>query len=69
MKKVELTIEEAQFCLDALRTIMRIANDVSLVCKLFPAIGRQLPSLDIGSTPQIADRLVYLIQKAKEEQI
>ena len=67
MKKIELTIEEAEFCLDALRVIMRIADDVSLVCKLFPQIGRQLPSVEIGSTPKIADRLVYLIQKAKNE--
>lgn len=61
MKKVELTIEQAEFILDVVRRFERLIKVVSF---MKPEWGKKLSVIDLNPT---VDFLVYKIQKAKDE--
>lgn len=61
MKKVELTIEQAEFVLDVAR---RFENFIQIVLFMKPEWRKDLSVINVA--PMI-DFLVYKIQKAKDE--
>ena len=61
MKKVELTIEQAEFVLDVVR---RFEKSIQIVLFMKPEWRKDLSVINVA--PMI-DFLVYKIQKAKEE--
>lgn len=66
MKNINLTIKEAEFCLEALKTLMQLRLDQLVICELWPDIGKRWDKIDLGDTPLMKDRLDYLLKHAKE---
>lgn len=66
MKNIILTIKEAEFCLEALKTLMQLRLDQLVICELWPDIGKRWNRIDLGDTSLMKDRLVYLLKRAKE---
>lgn len=68
MKKVELTIEQAEFLLDAVRRLQKLIGLIETLRWVRSDSVRKISSVrPINVTPMI-DFLVYKIQKAKDEQ-
>lgn len=68
MKKVELTIEQAEILLDVVRRFKKMIDIVEYFKSVRPDTARKLSAgkKPINVTP-IIDFLVYKIQKAKDE--
>lgn len=68
MKKIELTIEQAEFLLDAVRRLQKLIDLIETLWSIRADTARKLTyGKPINVTPMI-DYLVYSIQKAKEEE-
>lgn len=67
MKKIELTIEQAEFLLDAVRRLQKLIDLIETLWSIRADTARKLThGKPINVTPMI-DFLVYKIQKAKDE--
>lgn len=66
MKNINLTIKEAEFCFEALKTLIQLHYDQLVICTLWPQIGRRWNRIDLGDTPLMKDRLAFLLKNAKE---
>lgn len=67
MRKIELTIEQAEFLLDAVRRLQKLIDLIETLWSIRAGKARQLSQgKPINVTPMI-DLLVYKIQKAKDE--
>lgn len=69
MKKVELTIEDAEACLNVLRCVLRTVDRLSARRKPFAPPERRSPPFPTDALFELMDNLSYAIKKAKEEQI
>lgn len=56
MKNINLTIKEAEFCFEALKTLIQLHYDHLVICTLWPQIGRRWNRIDLGDTPLMKDR-------------
>lgn len=66
MKNINLTINEAEFCLEALKALIQLHYDQLVICSLWPEIRRRWGRLELGDIPLMKDRLAYLLKNAKE---
>ena len=66
MKNINLTIKEAEFCFESLKTLIQLHYDQLVICTLWPQIGRRWNRIDLGDTPLMKDRLAFLLKNAKE---
>ena len=66
MKTITLTINEAEFCLEALKALIQLHYDQLVICSLWPEIRRRWGRLELGDIPLMKDRLSYLLKNAKE---
>lgn len=67
MNKIQLTIEETELLLDAMRRLNKLILLIQMLWSVRPDTAEKLSQVKrIDPTPMI-DRLAYLIQKSKDE--
>lgn len=67
MNKIQLTIEETELLLDAMRRLNKLILLIQMLRSVRPDTAEKLSQVKlIDQTPMI-DRLAYLIQKSKDE--
>lgn len=68
MKKVELTIEQAELLLDAVRRLKKMIDIVEYLKSIKSYAAKGLSQGTPINVTQMIDFLVYKIQKAKDEE-
>nr|DAE81697.1 MAG TPA: hypothetical protein [Caudoviricetes sp.] len=67
MWKIQLTIEEAELLLDAMRRLNKLILLIQMLCSVRPDTAEKLSRVKLIDPTPMIDRLAYLIQKSKDE--
>lgn len=67
MKKIQLTIEEAELLLDAMRRLNKLILLIKMLWSVMPNTAEKLSRVKLIDPTPMIDRLAYLIQKSKDE--
>lgn len=67
MKKIQLTIEEAELLLDAMRRLNKLILLIQMLLSVRPDTAEKLSKVKLIDPTPMIDRLAYLIQKSKDE--
>lgn len=67
MKKIQLTIEEAELFLDAMRRLNKLILLIQMLWSVRPDTVEKLSKVKLIDPTPMIDRLAYLIQKSKDE--
>ena len=67
MKKIQLTIEEAELLLDAMRRPNKLILLIQMLWSVRPDTAEKLSQVKLIDPTPMIDRLAYLIQKSKDE--
>lgn len=67
MKKIQLTIEEAELLLDAMRRLNKLILLIQMLWNVRPDTAEKLSKVKLIDPTPMIDRLAYLIQKSKDE--
>ena len=66
MKKIQLTIEEAELLLDAMRRLNKLILLIQMLWNVRPDTAEKLSKVKLIDPTPMIDRLAYLIQKSKD---
>jgi hypothetical protein len=67
MWKIQLTIEEAELLLDAMRRLNKLILLIQMLWSVRPDTAEKLSRVKLIDPTPMIDRLAYLIQKSKDE--
>lgn len=67
MKKIQLTIEEAELLLDAMRRLNKLILLIQMLWNVRPDTAEKLSKVKLIDPTPMIDHLAYLIQKSKDE--
>lgn len=67
MKKIQLTIEEAELLLDAMRHLNKLILLIQMLWSVRPDTAEKLSKVKLIDPTPMIDRLACLIQKSKDE--
>lgn len=67
MKKIQLTIEEAELLLNAMRRLNKLILLIQMLWSVNPDIAEKLSKVKLINPTPMIDRLAFLIQKSKDE--
>lgn len=67
MKKIQLTIEEAELLLDAMRRLNKLILLIQMLWNVRPDTAEKLSKVKLIDPTPMIDRLAFLIQKSKDE--
>lgn len=67
MKKIQLTIEEAELLLDAMRRLNKLILLIQMLWSVRQDTAEKLSKVKLIDPTPMIDRLAFLIQKSKDE--
>lgn len=67
MKKIQLTIEEAELLLNAMRRLNKLILLIQMLWSVNPDTAEKLSKVKLINPTPMIDRLAFLIQKSKDE--
>ena len=67
MNKIQLTIEETELLLDAMRRLNKLILLIQMLWSVRPDPAEKLSQVKLIDPTPMIDRLAYLIQKSKDE--
>lgn len=67
MNKIQLTIEETELLLDAMRRLNKLILLIQRLWSVRPDTAEKLSQVKLIDPTPMIDRLAYLIQKSKDE--
>ena len=67
MNKIQLTIEETELLLDAMRRLNKLILLIQMLWSVRPDTAEKLSQVKLIDPTSMIDRLAYLIQKSKDE--
>ncbi len=67
MNKIQLTIEETELLLDAMRRLNKLILLIQMLWGVRPDTAEKLSQVKLIDPTPMIDRLAYLIQKSKDE--
>lgn len=67
MNKIQLTIEETELLLDAMRRLNKLILLIQMLCRVWPDTAEKLSQVKLIDPTPMIDRLAFLIQKSKDE--
>lgn len=67
MNKIQLTIEETELLLDAMRRLNKLILLIQMLWSVRPDTAEKLSQVKLIDPTPMIDRLAYLIQKSKDE--
>lgn len=67
MNKIQLTIEETELLLDAMRRLNKLILLIQMLRSVRPDTAEKLSKVKLIDPTPMIDRLAFLIQKSKDE--